>query len=146
VIANFHDRSAYNDLGEKRNTEVMIKAIKSGKIDIISHPFAIKEVKIDIEKISEAACLHNVLLEVNIGYLIERWIKEYQENLLGLGKMIKIAKKYNKKVIIGSDTHNIWQLGDDSPLQKIKKIIGLTEKMIINNYPKELMRQLKIKE
>jgi len=145
VIANFHDGSAYNDLGQKRNTEVMIKAIKSGKIDIISHPFAIKEIKIDIEKVSKAACLNNVLLEVNTSYLTARQIEKHPGNLLGLGKIIKTAKKYNKKVIIGSDAHNIWDMADDSNLKKIMKEIGLTDKMIINNYPKELMKMLKIK-
>ena len=47
---------------------------------------------------------------------------------------------------VNTDAHNIWELADDRPLKKIKKKIGLTDKMIINNYPKELLKQLNINE
>jgi putative hydrolase len=144
VIANFHEGSAYNDLGKKRNTEVMIKAIKLGKINIISHPFAIKEIKIDIERVSEAACFYKVLLEVNLCYLSTRKLKD--ETMSNLKKMIAIVKKNKQKVIVNSDAHNIWDMADDSGLKKIMKEIGLTNNMIINNYPKELIQQLNIKE
>jgi len=50
--------------------------------------------------------------------------------------MVQTAKDYNKKVILNSDAHTIWELADDRPIKKVKKEIGLTDKMIINNYPK----------
>jgi len=145
VIAGLHKGAAFKEQGIKRNTEAVIKLIRSGKVQIISHPFKMSSYKTDIGAVAEVACRNNVLLEVNISYLVERWLEKHPENLSGLGKMIKIVKKHEQKVIVGSDAHNIWELGDDSPLKKIKKQIGLTDKMIINNYPKELMKLLKIK-
>lgn len=145
IIAGLHKGAKFTDLGVKRNTGSMIKAVKSGKINIISHPFVMSFYKTDIEVVAEAACKNKVLLEVNTSYLTAKQIEKHPENFPGLEKMIKVVKKYKQKVIIGSDAHNIWELGDDSSLRQIKKQIGLTDKMIINNYPKELFKILNLK-
>ncbi len=145
VMAGLHNSAEFKERGVKKNTEAIIKAIKSGRINIISHPFKMSSYQTDIEAVAEVACKNNVLLEVNIGYLVDRWIKTHPETITNVEKMINIVKKYNKKIIVGSDAHSIWELGDDSPLKKIKKQIGLTDKMIINNYPEELVELLKIK-
>ena len=141
VIAGFHDKTDYKNRNLKNNTEAMINCIRSDKVDIISHPFVTDKFDINIEKVSLAACNHNVLLEINLHYITEKKIKP--ETLANLKIMIEVVKKCRKKIIIGSDAHNIWEMADDSPLKKIKKEIGLTDKMIINNYPEELLRLLK---
>jgi putative hydrolase len=144
VMANLHYGSAYKDSGKVKNTKALINAIGSGKIDIITHPFWMGHFEIDIEKVSKEACEHNVLLEVDTHYIGKHQLEPYMiENLT---KMIEVAKKYKKKVIVGSDAHNIWELADDTPLKKIKNKIGLTDKMIINNYPKELLKLLRVDE
>ncbi len=144
VMANLHFGSAYKDSGKVKNTRALISAIRSGKIDVVTHPFWMRHFEIDIEKISQEACIHNVLLEVDTHYISEHQLKPYM--IETLAKMIKIVKKYKKKVIVGSDAHNIWEMADDTPLKKIKNKIGLTNKMIINNYPKELLKLLRIDE
>ncbi len=142
VMANFHCNNPYKDKGSKANTNAMINAIRSGRIDIITHPFFVKDFHVNIEKISEEACRHNVMLEVNLSYLKENKIQP--DTFANLKKMMSVVKKYKKKVIIGSDAHNIWELADDSGLKKIKNKIGLKENIIINNYPRELFSQLEI--
>jgi histidinol phosphatase-like PHP family hydrolase len=83
------------------------------------------------------------LSEVNLHYISDG---EIEENIIeNLKILVQTVKKYNRKVIVNSDAHNIWELGDDSALKKIKKKIGLTDNLIINNYPKELLKLLKIK-
>jgi len=144
VLANFHSECPYKNKGEKINTKAMISAIHSGKINIISHPFATEKFPIDIKAVSEAACKNNVLLEIDSAYLSGSKFKP--STIPNLKVMIAIVKKYKMKVIIGSDAHNIWELADDAPLKKIKKEIGLKDNMIINNYPKELFTLLKIKD
>ena len=146
VMAGLHKSAIFKERGIKKNTDAIIKAIKSGKINIISHPNKMSSHGTDIEAVAEAACKNNMLLEVNINYLSARWLEKHPENITGLEKMIKIVKQHKQKVIVGSDAHCIWELGDDVPLKKIKKQVGLTEDMIINNYPKELMKLLKIKD
>lgn len=144
VIANIHENAIYSDQGKKKNTETMIKAIKLGKIDIISHPFWTRIFDYDMKKTSEEACKNNVLLEIDLHYLAQA--PKWPFVIPNLKTMIEVVKKYKKKVIVNSDAHNIWELADDSILKKYKKEIGLTDDMIINNYPKELFKLLKIDE
>lgn len=144
VMAGMHFSSPYKDGGLKINTQSMINVIKSGKVDIITHPFNTKKLKLDMAKISQAACDHQVLLEMNLSYCSEEDMTP--ELLDNLKVMIGVVKKNKKKVIVNSDSHNIWELGDDRPLQKYKKQIGLADDLIINNYPKELSTVLGLKK
>lgn len=144
VIANFHLHTDYSDRGAKINSRAIINTIKSQKINILSHPYNTEMFNIEVKKIYEAACQYDILLEINIPYLkIDKFDSNISSNLKA---MVNIVKKHNKKVLVGSDAHNIWELADDSPLRRIKKKIGLTDNLIINNYPKELLRKLKINE
>lgn len=142
VIASFHDHTPFKDLGTKNNTQAMINCIKSGRVEIISHPFLTKDFSLNVEKIYQTACEYNVLLEINLHYITEKKLKP--DTISNLKKMIDIIKKFKRKVIIGSDAHNIWEMADDTPLEKIKKTIGLTDYMIINNYPEELLKLLSL--
>lgn len=144
VIAGMHKGIGFNNDDKKNNTTMLVNAIRSGKIDILSHPFLNHRIPFDVKRVYEEACKRNVLLEINMHYLSKPKIRE--NNIKNLKIMIQTAKDYDKKVILNTDAHSIWELADDGPLKKIKKEIGLTDKMIINNYPKELLKQLKINE
>lgn len=143
VMASFHENAGYIDQGKEGNTETLIKLIRSGKIDIITHPFNTKSYDVDMEKISEEACKNNVLLEVNLSYIKGRKVQPF--TIPNLKTIINVVRENGKKIILGSDAHNIWELGDDSFLAAIKEEIGLTDDMIINNYPDELFKLLEIK-
>ncbi len=142
VIAQFHKNTGWEDAGIEVNTATLIKTIKSGKINIISHPYRHDKFPLNVKKISEEATKNNVLLEINFHYILDNKIKD--TIISDLKIMVETVKKYKKKILLGSDAHNIWELGDDSALKKIKKEIGLTDNLIINNYPKELLKLLKI--
>jgi putative hydrolase len=142
VMANVHDFGGYEDKGKEKNTAAMIRMIESGRVDIVTHPTSTKPYETDLEKICEAACENNVLLELNLSRLNPRKLKP--ETIPNLKKMIKIAKKHHEKIIIGSDAHNIWELADDTALKPIRKELGLTDDLIINNYPRELFEFLQI--
>jgi len=143
IMAGFHFKAGYEDSGKAGNTEAMIKVIKSGKVDILTHTFVTQFFDIDMKKVAEAACKNMVLLEINLSYIRKRKLRA--DTIENLKIIIRTVKKYKQKVIVNSDSHNIWELGDDSSLQPIKKKIGLTDNLIINNYPKELFKILKVK-
>ncbi|NTW22870.1 PHP domain-containing protein [Candidatus Falkowbacteria bacterium] len=140
VMAGFHGE-AYKDVGIEANTRAMVAAIRSGKVDVITHPFVTKEIAVDIKKVAEAACEHKVLLEINTSYLRSHRLTE--DTLDNIEKMLAIVKRHGQKIIVNSDAHSIWELGDDAPLEKLRHKIKLDDEMIINNYPKELLRLLK---
>ena len=87
----------------------MVNAINSGKIDIVTHPFHTDGFPIDMEKIEFAkACKRNVLLEFNLEYIRKHIINEKSaEHLANIKEMVMGVKKYGKKLIVGSDAHNI---------------------------------------
>ncbi len=140
VMAGFHENAGYIDQGKEGNTKALIELIRSGKVDIITHPFHTKSYNVDMEKISEEACKNNVLLEVNLSYTKGRKLQPY--TIPNLKIIIDVVRKNSKRVILGSDAHNIWELGDDSSLASLKEEIGLTDEMIINNYPEEMFEFL----
>lgn len=141
VMAAFHkDVVGIKDQGIKGNTKTMVKAIRSGRIQILTHPYLTKFFDVDISVIAEEACKNRVLLEVNLSTLnglTERTKKDLQ-------LIINIVKKHRQKVIVNSDSHNIWELADDASLKKMKNIIDLPKELIINNYPEELLKFLEI--
>ncbi|PLW80642.1 phosphatase [Candidatus Woesearchaeota archaeon] len=137
VIASIHTPKNYDGTVEN-NTTAMINAIRSKKMNIISHPYAPYGLA-NFEEVYEEACKNDVLLELNISYLK----KEFDYDHISLiKKMIEIVKKHDKKLIVNTDSHNLWELGDDSELEKYKDELGLTNDMIINNYPDELLEFL----
>ncbi len=142
VMAGFHRNTLYKNSGKKQNTNTMINALRRRKFNILTHPYITHIFPVDVEKVSEEACKNNILLEVNLHYT-KRFIDD-QTVMSNLKIMLDVVKKNNKKIILGSDAHNIWELADDSILKKIKKEMDLTDKLIINNYPKELFEILKI--
>lgn len=144
VMAGLHYASAYQDGGRETNTRSMINAISSGKFDIITHPFDNKKLDFDIVRVCQTACDCKVLPEVNLSYFNE---EDMTTALLeNLKTMINVVKKHKWKVIVNSDSHNIWELADDRPLKSYKKQIGLTDDLVINNYPKELLKILNLKK
>jgi len=144
VMAGFHRNPLYINIGELQNTKTMINALRQRKFSILAHPYVTHIFPVNVEKISEEACRNDILLEVNLHYT-KRFIDNHIV-MSNLKIMIDIVKKNHKKIILGSDAHNIWELADDSILKKIKKVTGLKDKLIINNYPKELFEILKINE
>lgn len=142
IMAGLHLRAGYNDKGNKGNTEAVLNTIRGGRIKILTHPFVTKDFKFDVKKVAEEACKNNVLLSMDTSWMTERRI--YPDTLLNLKTITDIVRKNNKKIIVSSDGHNIWEMADERPLEKIKSEIGLTDNLIINNYPEELMKFLEI--
>lgn len=140
VLAGIHPQVAEYDLSDVgKNTEALIYAIESDKVNILSHPY-INFGPVDIEAVAKAACDNNVLLEIDVKYLAPDRFKDVF--LDRLKQMIQVAKLNGKKVIVNSDSHDVKSLGDDSILEKYKEQIGLTDDLIINNYPEELEKIL----
>jgi putative hydrolase len=140
VMAGMHQDTQYKSKGAVGDTRTMIRAIESGKINIITHPSLDQRFPFDVAKIAEAACANDVLLELNVSLLADRKLKH--NTITNMKTLVDAAKKHNRKLIVNTDSHSIWELADDSALNRIKKEIGLTEKLIINNYPKELFSYL----
>jgi putative hydrolase len=136
ILVGFHDNCGYKDLGLKGNTTAVINALKNPNIDVLTHPTN-PQFAYDFDKVFQAALDNDVLLELNLSYLSQ------SKDITLFKKMIDMTRKAGKKVIVNSDSHFIHTIGDDSILKKYWTELGLTNDIIMNNYPDELMKFLK---
>ncbi len=137
LLVGLHNRCAYEDLGEKENTAAIIKCFEKYRPNMFTHPPTMY-FKFDIERVCQAACDNNVLLELNLAAMIRLDNNHHREDLKLYKKMVTVAKKNKKKFIVTSDSHFLHEIGDDSILPKYMKILDISEDMILNNYPEEL--------
>lgn len=147
LLVGFHEPSTYKNLGKLKNTNMLIKCFKKYKPHIFVHP-AKQMYPYDIEKVCQAACDNDIMLELNLAelnYIDRENPKERERRLKLIKKTADIARKNKKKMILNSDAHFLHEIGDDKILKKYMKRIGIAKDMIINNYPKELMKILKRK-
>lgn len=147
VLVGFHDPTPYKDLGMKKNTEMLIKCFKKYKPHIFTHP-ARMMYPYDLEKVCQAACDNDVLLELNLSelfYIDSEPEKEKEARLNRIKQTVDISRKNNKKMVLNSDAHFVHEIGDDKILKKFAKRLGVTKDIIINNYPKELEKILERK-
>ena len=141
VILGFHKHCGYEDLGIEGNTKAINKALDNPKIKILAHPTN-HQFECDFEAVANHAIDNDVLLELNLAYLKIKGEVCFDK----FKKMVEIVKSRNKKLIISSDAHFIHEIGDDSILAEYKDKLGLTDDIIINNYPDELMEFLVLKK
>ncbi len=102
----------------RMNTEILIKAIKSYQIDIITHPGY--KIDIDTQALAQAAVLRGTALEINSSH--HHITKEY----------IQIALQEGVKFSLGSDAHSPKRVGDVKQALLIAESAGLAAKNIIN--------------
>ncbi len=131
VMAGFHLKCGYEDLGVEENTEVMIKTMKNKYVKIISHPY-LHKMEVDIEKIALASIEHNVILELNASVF---YLNTIENNLVydDIKKMVKILKNNGSKILINSDAHSSFEVGKfDAVLNRLDEL-GLEKSDLMNN-------------
>lgn len=147
VIASLHNIPDYTDQGKEGNTDAIINAMKNPYVKIIGHPYGSgKDLEVDIEKIAEAACNEDVLLEINASYFyVKDWLRDEAKTFEDIKKMISILKKARKKMIINSDAHSAYEIGRDEEAREKFGYMGLEENDIINYNMDEFKKYFNIK-
>lgn len=110
-------------------TKEMIKAIGDDRIHFISHPYYRSNV--DIEKVAEAACRKGKLLEINNSTFKYNFGRE-SEMLNRVKKMVEICQENDHQMIINSDAHIAYDIGEDEHIMKYQDKLGIRKKDIIN--------------
>lgn len=130
VLAGFHAATDYGHGDLNRNTEALINGIKTGYIDIIAHP-GHPLYPFDYEKVIKIAKEYDVAMEINnCSFTTSR-----PGSLENCTTIIKLCKKHNCKISIGSDAHFSSFLGEfNKSLQLIKE----------TNFPKDLIINISI--
>ena len=125
------------------NTKAMLNAMQNPLIKVIAHPCYSVE-PVDIEPVAHEAIKKNILLELNTSHF--RYGKSPDPGYIErMKKMIQICQDNDHMMIIGSDAHSIWEVGDDSGLVNMQKELGYKDEFIINNYPEKVLEFFGVK-
>lgn len=126
VLAGLHTICApYGTVEE--NTLMMIQAMKNPWVDVITHPGS-PEYPVDYPKIVQAAVEHDVALELNNSSLtVSR-----QGSRPNCEEIVRLAKHYGAKLIVGSDSHFAPTVGRSDEALEILTRIGFCEEFIVN--------------
>ncbi|WP_108947073.1 phosphatase [Shewanella halifaxensis] len=133
VLAGFHE-PVFAPTNEATHTKALINCIKSGNVDIITHP-GNPSYPIDIEAVAKAAAEYNVALEINnSSFLTSR--KGSEHNCLAIAKAVKNA---GGLLVMGSDSHIAYSLGDFEQAMTIVEQAEFPQERLLNRSPEALL-------
>lgn len=125
VIASLHD-VCIQPGNRDENTEALINAMESGKVHIMGHlgnpDFPIWE-----EKIVRKAKELDIIIEINNGSFGSR--KGSEDSC---SKIAKLCNEYRVSVILGSDSHICYTIGEFSLAEALIQKEKVDEKLILN--------------
>src|SRR5690554_1071552 len=127
VLAGFHG-DCYKPGSVEKNTRTLVRAMASGKVDVIVHP-GNPAFRIDPQKVAQAAFDHNVLLEINNTSLSGMVRKGSRENCQTLAQHIA---RLGGRVCLGSDAHFSTAVGKLDQAVKMAEAVGLEADQVVN--------------
>ncbi len=136
AIASLHNPCIAPGTKEE-NTRALLKVMDNPKVKIIGHPDD-NRYEIDYEMVVKKAAEKNILLEVNNSSLNPNSSRKgAEENYI---KMFEYCKKYNERVIFGSDSHICYSIGNFENCEKLIKKADFPERLVINYWEEEIVK------
>lgn len=141
VIAGLHEKTPYpRNLSRQQNTSAIINSMKRRCVSMISHPIR-PEFPIEVDDLVSAAAENNVILELNTQLMRSIVNTDHVEKYK---RMVGQAKKQGAKLIVNSDAHARYFIGDDFVLRKLGKILRLSRDDLLNFDHKYLEKTLEM--
>lgn len=133
VLAGFH-RPLIQPTTVADHTEALINTMRSGKVDVITHP-GNPAFPIDVEAVVQAAVEYNVALEVNnSSFTVSRVGCE-----ANCTAIVEAACKLGAKISVGSDAHIAFDLGNFAKAHELVQAANFPAERIINSSPRRLL-------
>lgn len=113
----------------KENTDAAIKAMKNPYVKILGHPDD-SRYPMEYERLVQAAVGEKVLLEVNNSSLHPLAARQgAKENIL---TMLRLCKKYQCPIILGSDSHISYTIGNFEWVEELLEEVEFPQELIVN--------------
>ncbi len=113
----------------KENTDAAIKAMKNPYVKILGHPDD-SRYPMEYERLVQAAIDERVLLEVNNSSLHPLAARQgAKENIL---TMLRLCKKYQCPVILGTDSHISYTIGNFEWVEELLEEVDFPQELIVN--------------
>lgn len=127
VLAGFHEGSI-KPADIETNTKTILNVMDNKYVDIIVH-LGNPNFPIDMERVALKAKETNVLLEINNG----SFTGSRKGSMDNCRNLAKICKKYGVPIIVNSDSHIAFDVGNLDVALKLLKDIDMPEELIINS-------------
>ena len=113
----------------RENTDALIGAMKNPYVKIIGHPDD-DRYPLEYERLIPAALEHGVALEVNNSSFNPR--SGRQNAAKNVARWLEIARAHRLPIILGSDAHIYYDVGDVSMAEKMIKEANYPEELVLN--------------
>ena len=138
VIASLHTPCLQPGTKEE-NTRAYLKAMENPYVNMIGHPDD-SRYPVDYEALVKGAKEHQVLLELNNNSLNPNGgrVDPLPNDMI----MLDLCKKYEVPIIMSSDAHCIYDIGNSQYSDPIIKCIDFPEELIVNRSVEELKKYI----
>lgn len=120
---------------KEQNTNAILKAMDKEKVKIIGH-LDDSRYEIDYEPVVKKAKEKNILLEINNSSLkttsFRMGARENYET------MLELCKKYNTRVILGTDAHISYDIGKFTFAEKLLEQLEFPKELVLNYYEDQI--------
>lgn len=137
-IAGIHGL-CWNGGTKEQNTDGVIAAMHSPWVQIISHP-GDGTAELDFERLVLASKETGTLLEINNSSLKPERNKEAAT--VNNREILRLSKKHDVPVILGSDAHIIYDIGNYCYVEELLKETEFPEELILNDKPEAFLKQI----
>lgn len=127
VAAGFHD-DCITPMSRDLNTQAILRAIGTGLVDVIVHP-GNPQFPIHHEAVVRAIAEAGIAMEINNASLIYPHRRGSETNC---AELIKFAIGYRANIILGSDAHSPWQVGEIAKACELAVSCHLPPEQILN--------------
>ncbi|MDY3972850.1 MAG: phosphatase [Clostridia bacterium] len=125
VNASIH-KPCYKDYGAKDNTSAYLAVVNNPLIDVICHSGA-PDLAYDYERIIDLAKKNHKLIEINNHSFFVR-----KSSIPNCRKIAEICKEKEVGIVVSSDAHISFDIGDYTNALDMLKEISFPEKLIMN--------------
>lgn len=140
LIASFHE-PVFNPLSKEENTNAILNTIdKNNAVEILGH-LGNPSYELDYEKILKKAKEKNIMIEINNSSVLGKSRKGSETNCKNIAKL---CMKYKVKIILTSDSHVCFTIGNFDKTINLLKSINFPEELIMND-PNKLINHFKSK-
>jgi len=114
---------------EEENTEALINTMKNPKVNIIGHP-GDPRYPINAHNVVKTAIETNTLLELNSASFSPKSTRKGGEVIVI--DILKECKKHDFPIILGSDAHVCFEIGDFTNVYKLLDEVQMPPQLIVN--------------
>lgn len=119
------------------NTKALLNVMKNPYVKIIGHPDD-SRYPLDYERLVEGAVSMGKVLEVNNTSIHPQSVRQgARENIL---KMLEFCKTYRCPVIMGTDSHICYQVGDFSRAEELLELADFPDELVMNRKVENLSK------